>query len=60
MSAPERFEFESGDGLAIAFLKWGNSRDVRGVVGVRCLGQGALKEISSFSEVCGPGNLRKK
>src|SRR2546423_13251093 len=32
MSAPERFEFESGDGLAIACLKWGNSRDVRGVV----------------------------
>src|ERR1700746_3688031 len=32
MSTPERFEFESGDGLAIAFLKWANSRDVRGVV----------------------------
>src|SRR5437773_5760069 len=32
MSAPERFEFESGDGLAIACIKWGNSRDVRGVV----------------------------
>src|SRR6266496_1726654 len=32
MSTPEQFEFESGDGLAIAFLKWGNSRDVRGVV----------------------------
>ena len=32
MSAPERFEFESADGLAIACVKWGNSRDVRGVV----------------------------
>src|SRR6266536_5771452 len=32
MSTPERFEFESGDGLAIACVKWGNSRDVRGVV----------------------------
>ena len=32
MGTPERFEFESGDGLAIACVKWGNSRDVRGVV----------------------------
>src|SRR6476660_3147050 len=32
MSTPERFEFESGDGLAIACVKWGNSRNVRGVV----------------------------
>src|SRR4029079_13579339 len=32
MSAPERFEFESADVLAIACVKWGNSRDVRGVV----------------------------
>ena len=32
MSTPTRFEFESGDGLAIACVKWGNSRDVRGVV----------------------------
>jgi alpha-beta hydrolase superfamily lysophospholipase len=32
MSTPERFQFKSDDGLAIACVKWGNSRDVRGVV----------------------------
>ena len=32
MSTPERFEFISSDGLAIACVKSGNSRNVRGVV----------------------------
>src|SRR6478672_2179067 len=32
MSTPKRFEFESGEGLAIACVKSGNSRNVRGVV----------------------------
>jgi alpha-beta hydrolase superfamily lysophospholipase len=32
MSTPERFEFTSSDGLAIACVKWSNPHNVRGVV----------------------------
>ena len=32
MSTPERFEFESGDGLSIACVKWSGHHKVRGVV----------------------------
>jgi alpha-beta hydrolase superfamily lysophospholipase len=32
MSAPERFQFKSDDGLSIACVKWGNGHHVRGVV----------------------------
>src|SRR5438445_10067243 len=48
MSAPERFEFESGDGLAIACLKWGNSRDVRGVVQIA---HGLGEHIGRYAEL---------
>jgi alpha-beta hydrolase superfamily lysophospholipase len=29
---PERFQFTSGDGLAIACVKWSGHQDIRGVV----------------------------
>src|SRR2546430_9418480 len=48
MSTPTRFEFESGDGLAIAFLKWGNSRDVRGVVQIA---HGLGEHIGRYAEL---------
>src|SRR5438067_11132135 len=32
MSAPERFQFTSGDGLAIACAKWGGHHEPRGVI----------------------------
>src|SRR5438270_4878619 len=48
MSAPERFEFESGDGLAIACVKWGNSRDVRGVVQIA---HGLGEHIGRYAEL---------
>jgi alpha-beta hydrolase superfamily lysophospholipase len=48
VSTPERFEFESGDGLAIAFLKWGNSRDVRGVVQIA---RGLGEHIGRYAEL---------
>src|SRR6266496_3264548 len=48
MSTPEQFEFESGDGLAIAFLKWGNSRDVRGVVQIA---HGLGEHIGRYAEL---------
>ena len=48
MSAPERFEFESGDGLAIACIKWGNSRDVRGVVQIA---HGLGEHIGRYAEL---------
>src|SRR5438874_12403104 len=48
MITPERFEFESSDGLAIAFLKWGNSRDVRGVVQIA---HGLGEHIGRYAEL---------
>src|SRR5438046_8886169 len=48
MSTPDRFEFESDDGLAIAFLKWGNSRDVRGVVQIA---HGLGEHIGRYAEL---------
>ena len=48
MSAPERFEFESGDGLAIACIRWGNSRDVRGVVQIA---HGLGEHIGRYAEL---------
>ena len=54
MSTPERFEFESDDGLSIACVKWGNGRHVRGVIQI------AHNFNLSFSEMCGLKTLRKK
>ena len=48
MSTPERFEFESGDGLAIACVKWGNSRDVCGVVQIA---HGLGEHIGRYAEL---------
>jgi alpha-beta hydrolase superfamily lysophospholipase len=48
MSTPGRFEFESGDGLAIACVKWGNSRDVRGVVQIA---HGLGEHIGRYAEL---------
>src|SRR5438046_6055469 len=48
MSTPDRFEFESDDGLAIACLKWGNSRDVRGVVQIA---HGLGEHIGRYAEL---------
>jgi alpha-beta hydrolase superfamily lysophospholipase len=48
MSTPERFHFKSGDGLAIACVKWGNSRDVRGVVQIA---HGLGEHIGRYTEL---------
>jgi alpha-beta hydrolase superfamily lysophospholipase len=48
MSTPTRFEFESGDGLAIACVKWGDSRDVRGVVQIA---HGLGEHIGRYAEL---------
>src|SRR6478736_8382224 len=48
MSTPERFEFESGDGLAIACVKSGNSRAVRGVIQIA---HGLGEHIARYAEL---------
>jgi alpha-beta hydrolase superfamily lysophospholipase len=48
MSTPERFEFESSGGLAIACVKWGNSRDVRGVLQIA---HGLGEHIGRYAEL---------
>src|SRR2546430_14240512 len=48
MSTPERFEFESGYGLAIACVKWFNPRDVRGVVQIA---HGLGEHIGRYAEL---------
>src|SRR5436305_10397528 len=48
MNTPGRFEFESGDGLAIACVKWGNGRHVRGVVQIA---HGLGEHIGRYAEL---------
>src|SRR5437870_9767026 len=48
MSAPERFQFKSDDGLAIACVKWGNGRHVRGVVQIA---HGLGEHIGRYAEL---------
>ena len=48
MSTPERFEFIGGDGLAIACVKWGNTRNARGVVQIA---HGLGEHIGRYAEL---------
>jgi len=48
MSAPERFQFKSDDGLAIACVKWGNARNVRAVVQIA---HGLGEHIGRYAEL---------
>jgi alpha-beta hydrolase superfamily lysophospholipase len=48
MSTPERFQFKSDDGLSIACVKLGNSRDVRGVVQIA---HGLGEHIGRYGEL---------
>src|SRR3954453_11499210 len=48
MNTPERFQFRSDDGLCIACGKWGNGRDVRGVVQIA---HGLGEHIGRYAEL---------
>jgi alpha-beta hydrolase superfamily lysophospholipase len=48
MSAPERFQFKSDDGLAIACVKWGNARNVRAIVQIA---HGLGEHIGRYAEL---------
>ena len=48
MSTPERFEFTSRDGLAIACVKWSNPHNVRGIVQIA---HGLGEHIGRYAEL---------
>ena len=48
MSAPERFQFTSGDGLSIACAKWGDHHEPRGVIQIA---HGLGEHIGRYAEL---------
>jgi alpha-beta hydrolase superfamily lysophospholipase len=48
MSAPERFEFKSGDGLSIACAKWSGQHEPRGVIQIS---HGLGEHIGRYAEL---------